>query len=469
MLKFYRFRRFCAFLIFINILLSACGTDTTAASSPVTKLVHTDQVTTNAANISVSAQTSTPVLQTAALPATPFPTLMTAPDSFSGTLAFQHVKKLAEDIGIRYVGTAGQNQSTDYLEGYYRSLAYKVERPVATYLSTKDKGSYLRYNNGAGKLDLKGIAVTYSGSGVLDAPLSYIGYGLAGQIPANSLNGKIALIMRGQITFEEKVSNAKNAGAKGVVIFNNIAGELETATLARQSDLPVLAINQENGQKLRELLDTNSNNLQVTLEVNLESTQASFSNVVAIRPSVKDTAPIIIIGGHYDSVAAGPGANDNASGTAVVMELGRVLALRYPKYEFRFIGFGAEEEGLVGSTAYVQALTPEERQRVVAMINIDMISVGDTLYIGGSPSLTRLAFNAASEVGVSNVAGMPADIANASDHAPFASAGMPVLFLNRENDPNYHRATDTLDKVLPKNLEMVGNIVIKVIENIPGN
>ena len=155
-----------------------------------------------------------------------------------------------------------------------------------------------------------------------------------------------------------------------------------------------------------------------------------------------------------------------ASGTAVVLELARVLKNKYPNYELRFIGFGGEEIGLIGSTEYVKGLNEAERKRIVAMVNIDMIAVGDTMQLEGSPELTKLAFGAASEVGVGNVQGTPPEFAGASDHAPFISAGIPALFLNRQTDPNYHRAGDTRDKVQARYLELTGQIVIKVIEKL---
>ncbi len=469
-------------LLVLVLVLTACGGDPTVEST-ATKLVHTEMQATNTAVV-----VTTPPATTTAAP-TPVPTTnstttapstnpttsttnltpISGPATFSGALALEHVKELATNIGIRAVGTPGHEKGADYLEGYFKQLGLKVERPIASFDQSDDKGSYLSYFGTDGQsVILKGNAVNYSGSAKVSGPLVYVGIGMDGQIPTASLKGKIALIMRGQISFNDKVQNAKKAGAIGVAIYNNVQGELDTATLGKQTDIPVVGLSDINGKKLRQLLDNSQSDFIINLETQIVSDKVSISNVVGVRPSSKNpaNAPVIIIGGHYDSVPAGPGANDNASGTAVTLELARVLQNQYPQFEFRFIGFGGEEIGLVGSGEYVKGLSADERKRVLAMINIDMVTVGSQLYIGGTPDLTKLAFGAASEVGAGNVQGLPSDLNGASDHASFAQAGIPVLFLNRENDPNYHRAGDTTDKVLPDRLEQIGNIVIKVIDKL---
>jgi len=479
MLKKYTLSTFL--VLVLSLMVVACGANPTVEPT-ATKLVHTEMQATNTPAVITTPPATTTAATIAPTVAPPTKVITTIPTTthlslspvdrsttFSGTLALAHVKELASKIGIRAVGTPGHELGADYLEGYFKQLGLKVERPIASFEQSDDKGSYLSYTGTDGQpVILKGNAVNYSGSAKVSGPLVYVGIGMDGQIPANSLKGKIALIMRGQISFNDKVQNAKKAGAIGIAIYNNVQGELDTATLGTPTDLPVVGLSDANGTKLRQLLDSNKNDFIINLETRIVTDKVSISNVIGVRPASKNpaTAPVIIIGGHYDSVPAGPGANDNASGTAVTLELAHVLQNQYHQYEFRFIGFGGEEIGLVGSGEYVKNLSAEERKRVVAMINIDMVTVGSQLYIGGSPDLTKLAFGAANEVGAGDVQGLPADLNGASDHASFAQAGIPVLFLNRENDPNYHRAGDTTDKVLPDRLEQIGNIVIKVIDKI---
>ena len=108
-------------------------------------------------------------------------------------------------------------------------------------------------------------------------------------------------------------------------------------------------------------------------------------NVVAFRPAdLKRKAqptPLVIVGAHYDAVTAGDGADDNASGVAVMLEVAERLAHFKIDYDVVFVAFGAEEAGLRGSAYYVSQMTQADRDRSIAMINFDSLIVGDKLYI----------------------------------------------------------------------------------------
>jgi aminopeptidase YwaD len=391
--------------------------------------------------------------------------------TFSGDNAYNHVKELAGTIGIRAAGTAGERKAGDYIENYFKQLGLATERPPVEFTTTRDNGSAFTYQDKNGQnVVLKGNALNLSGNGKLSAPLSYAGLGLDGQIPSGSLQGKIALVQRGQISFSEKVDNAVAAGAIGVVIFNSEDGPLNSATLSKPASVPVLGLSKTDGENLRDTIKAGTN-ISGELNVNITNTTLKMTNVLGLQPAVavRENAPILIIGGHYDSVPAGPGANDNASGTAVMMELARVLKDRYPRYEIRYLGFAGEEIGLAGSSEYVRTLSPAERQRIVAMINIDMISVGPQFLVGGTPELTQMGMNAAMAEGAGDVQVMPSRLAAASDHYPFQEAGIKVLFFNRQDDVNYHKPGDTPDKVQPERLAQTGRIVMKVIDGLLKN
>src|SRR5262249_56768081 len=98
--------------------------------------------------------------------------------------------------------------------------------------------------------------------------------------------------------------------------------------------------------------------------------QSTGANVVAVRQGGPKS---IVIGGHFDSVPAGPGANDNGSGTATTLELARVLAQAPTQFTLRFVAFDAEEIGLLGSSHYVAQLSDAERPSIVAVINLDLV------------------------------------------------------------------------------------------------
>jgi Zn-dependent M28 family amino/carboxypeptidase len=107
-------------------------------------------------------------------------------------------------------------------------------------------------------------------------------------------------------------------------------------------------------------------------------------NVIAERHGVNDNN-VVIAGAHLDSVVAGPGINDDGSGTSALLEIALKMANVEPQNTLRFAWWGDEEGGLVGSTAYVDGLSPEERDRIGLYLNFDMV---------GSPNYIFMTFDA---------------------------------------------------------------------------
>ena len=110
-----------------------------------------------------------------------------------------------------------------------------------------------------------------------------------------------------------------------------------------------------------------------------EGKTISSANVVAIKNG--NSSQEIIVGAHYDSTDAGPGADDNASGVAVMLEVAKLLQNVPTPYTIRFIAFGAGESGLLGSYAYLNQMSQEEFENVIAMIDLDSLIAGDMAYV----------------------------------------------------------------------------------------
>jgi len=189
----------------------------------------------------------------------------------------------------------------------------------------------------------------------------------------------------------------------------------------------------------------------------------SSRNVVAEKTGETYPGDIVIICAHYDSTSPSasrltlaPGADDNASGTAAVIEAARILALYPLDFTIRFIAFSAEEWGLYGSRAYAAA-AGLAGDRIVGVINLDMIA-----YANAMPEDLQVIVNAASGWladrfldAASSYGPLGATkTVNASfvysDHAPFWDGGYPALLAIEDdplNNPYYHKTTDTLDKL----------------------
>lgn len=169
---------------------------------------------------------------------------------------------------------------------------------------------------------------------------------------------------------------------------------------------------------------------------------------------------IYIIGGHYDSISertseAAPGAEDNATGAAAVLELARVFSDKKSKATLIFITFSGEEEGLVGSKAYVRTLTAGMKSRVKGVLTMDMIGYSkddseDVLLETASKFRPLLEQHAAAAKLVQGLRYYTSYNPFGSDHMPFIDNNIPAI-LTIDNDwgdyPAYHRTSDTIDKV----------------------
>jgi Zn-dependent M28 family amino/carboxypeptidase len=291
--------------------------------------------------------------------------------------------------------------------------------------------------------------------------------------------GNIALLQRGTCTFELKAENAAAAGAVGIVIFNQ--GETAdpgrqgipavTLTANNESGIPMLGTTYALGEQLAGLVP---GGLTMRVFANtLREIKTTF-NVLAETSSGNDNN-VVMVGGHLDSVSAGPGINDNGSGSAAILEVAEQMKNVKPNNTVRFAWWGAEESGLVGSDFYVNSLSQADRDRIALYLNFDMV---------GSPNYVRFVYDGSGDVGPAGPAGSTAieDLFNGfyasrglafeptpfdgrSDYGPFIAEGVDIpaggLFTGAEGmktlaqrdtyggiagqqyDPCYHEACDT--------------------------
>jgi Zn-dependent M28 family amino/carboxypeptidase len=183
-------------------------------------------------------------------------------------------------------------------------------------------------------------------------------------------------------------------------------------------------------------------------------------NVVADKPGVGTAArELIIVTAHLDSVnsaggvnAPAPGADDNASGSAGVLEMARVISNEALQHDLRFILFGGEEQGLHGSIQYVQGLPAADRSRIRAVINMDMIAPLNTstptvLLEGASISQSVMTSLATAATTYTSLVVQQSMNPFASDHVPFINALLPAVLTIEGADSsntNVHTANDTL-------------------------
>ncbi|MFI0240892.1 M28 family metallopeptidase [Streptomyces sp. NPDC016845] len=150
-------------------------------------------------------------------------------------------------------------------------------------------------------------------------------------------------------------------------------------------------------------------------------------NLVADWPG-GDTNQVVMAGAHLDSVTAGPGINDNGSGSAAVLETALAVSRAQfkPTKHLRFAWWGAEELGMVGSRNYVSSLALADRSRIAGYLNFDMIGSPNPGYFvyDDDPALEKVFKNYYAGLGIPTEIETEGD--GRSDHAPFKNAGIPV-------------------------------------------
>lgn len=308
-----------------------------------------------------------------------------------------------------------------------------------------------------------------------------------------------------------KATNAKNHGAVGLILVNDMGNHpgdpdallrLDDVSGPQEMSIPIIQVKtaivddwlKSSGHTLDDLrqqidkdLSTHSFALdpmtQVAMSVDIERIHRQVANVVGLLPGADPAVAdqYIIVGAHYDHLGLGQqhslaprevgqihhGADDNASGTSGVLELADVFSHspQRPRRSIVFVCFAGEELGLLGS-AYFANHPPFPIKQTVAMINMDMIGrvAKNKLYVSGtgtSPGFQKLVQNA------NHVLNFDISFSSsgygASDHTSFTAKEVPVLFFFSGLHSDYHKPSDTSDKIDAvegaRVVELAGNVV----------
>ncbi|KAJ1332066.1 aminopeptidase Y [Microdochium nivale] len=378
--------------------------------------------------------------------------------------------------GNRAFGGGGHNATVDWL---YDEL-------VATGFYNVVKQPFVElFSFGAATLDIAGNAyapgvMTYSPGtvGTVAAPVVAVSnLGCDAADYPTTLAGNIALISRGTCAFGAKALNAKAAGAVGALIYNNIEGTL-AGTLGGAGDYsPVVGLSLAEGNSILSALQAGPVTANLFVESVLEN-RTNYNVIAETKTGDKDN--VLVLGGHSDSVAAGPGINDDGSGTIGVWAVAKALSHFKINNAVRFAFWGAEEFGKLGSYYYVKQLnaTEGEINKIRAYLNFDMIASPN--YVLGIYDGDGGAFNFSGPAGSAQIEKefedfytangkpfVPSLFSGRSDYAGFIENGVPSggLFTGAEvlkteaeaamfggeagvaYDVNYHKAGDTIDNL----------------------
>ena len=387
--------------------------------------------------------------------------------------------------GNRAALTPGYEESARYVERTLRKAGYRTERDPFTFDREVVDAATLATGATTYEVDQMEFSPNAPAGGLtadLAAPTDPLGC-TADTWTGVDVAAKIALVSRGACPFATKAANAEAAGAAGVVIYNNVPDVQLFGTLGAEGvvSVPVAGVRQADGQALATALASGPVNVTLDLSSHVETAE-SFNVIAETRQGRDDN--VVMLGAHLDGVEEGPGINDNGTGSAAILEVAVQLAKSHTRHHntVRFAWWGAEELGLVGSTAYVDELATQEGElgRIATYLNYDM--VGSPNYIIGVYDADESTYPAPVEVPEGSIAteavltswfdsvGQPwvdTEFSGRSDYQAFILNGVPAsgLFSGADDvkteeevalfggtagithDPNYHSAGDNLSNV----------------------
>lgn len=389
--------------------------------------------------------------------------------------------------GNRAVGTSGYQASVDYVLSVLRQ-SVDCDVTVQPFdITNWQAGSAPKFS------EVSPTETSFTDFNLLD-------YSAAGNIsgniakPATAIGctnadwkdfpaGRIALVERGTCDFATKVGLANSFGAKAVLIYNNAATGSFTGSMGSPQPLIVFGISQAIGQQLQ-----STSNVVVRMVSDSSVSVVTTENVLCASRK-GNPASAIVVGSHLDSVPAGPGINDNGSGSSVNLELA-VQSTRHEiitESQIIFAWWAAEEKGLLGSKYFVQNATATGAIKDIALnLNFDMLA---------SPNGIRQVLNGAEaeDPSIRTASGviqqlfenffksghLPYEMKQfngRSDYGPFISTGIPAGGLatgaeviknatertifgglcNAPFDPCYHLYCDSIENVDMRYIEETG-------------
>ena len=445
-----------AALVALSVVLVACGdaSGSGPAAQPTELPVATATAAPQPTVAPEPAATSAPAPETASSPSptavadTPTPVPLNPEVERLSEKGLELLTKLTEEYSPRESGTDGERAAAEFIGKFLGDLGYRVEyQPVEVeHIPWDQEFISLVGDNG---LDLRGIPLASSGYGDVSAPLVSVARAFEEDIPEDGLHGAIALIERGEITFEEKVNRVADAGAVAAIIYNNERGNFRGA-LQSDGPIPAASLSQEEGVYVLNLLEDEPD---LAARVKVETVLLESQNVIAELDEQPSECGTVVMGGHYDSVANTQAAGDNGTGTVSLLVMAEELAKAHYEdseplpYALRLIFFGVEEIGLYGSRHYVDELSEEQQQDITAMLNFDAMGKGKAS-MEGSAHLGDLAADFAERNGI-ELDRNPVSESFGSDHASFLAVDIPALFFFGDDFSIINSPSDVLEEVDP--------------------
>ena len=333
--------------------------------------------------------------------------------------------------GNREPGTAGYTQSVDYVTAKLRREGFAVSTQSFQFNYFERLAQTLTVNGTAVPINI----IDYSPStpvGGVTAPIAVVPANVStapgctiGDYAKVGATGKIVLVERGGCTFAVKEQIAAQAGAVAEIIYNNVPGPLRAALSdPSQGHIPAGSVSQADGQTL-------AAEPGATLSLELRSfQQVRTSSDLVAQTRTGNPHNVVLINGNLDSIG-GAGENDNATGTAAMLQIARHLGA-WPRVTnaVRFVFTSAQEYSFAGAAAYLASLTVAQKQDIALDLNAEMIGSPNTAYFvldglpgAGSAAITQQFYSYFNATGVTTEA---APLSGRWDYNAFVGDGIPT-------------------------------------------
>ena len=380
-------------------------------------------------------------------------------------------------FGSRFGGTESEKQAVEYLAAKMREYGFENVHTEPFQYPGWTRGTTSCHVTSPTTLVLDCISLPYTGTSDVEAEVVDLGYGTPGEWESSKdrIKGRIVLVdakspvyFRRGIHRLEKYGRAVYHGAVGFIWMRDQGGFLaETGGLRPGAEIPGIGVSKETGELVKRMMRRGP--VKVRIKTQNEEHEFTTANVVGDIPGGTLRDHVIVIGAHFDGHDIATGSLDDASGAAVVLEAGRLLAQHRSGLArtVRLICFPVEEIGLFGSKAYVKQHT-EDLSLIDFMLNLDGagregdkgIALQD--FTGLIPFFKDAARDMKWPMIVDNAFGMH------SDMYPFSLAGVPsgnlsVMEAVRTGRDWGHTAADTMDKVSSRYLRSDAILVARAM------
>ena len=380
----------------------------------------------------------------------------------------------AANGGHRSAGTPGEAQTGDYAAARLAEAGWTISHTDVPFTYWEERAPALL---GAYRPRRDFVALHYSGAGDVTARVRTVGGGGCKPRAFRRFpRGRIALVTAAFCSFRSAAKRARRAGARAVIVGDFSGGPPTLGTLVRPDiPIPVVSVRLPIARRLAE------RRTPIHLRVDAVAEERVTRNVLAELPGT-EADEVVMAGAHMDGVRSGVGMNDNGSGVAALIEAGRrIAALPRGRRTVRLAFFAAHEPSMAGSIRYVRELPREERRRIRAFLNIDMVASPN-----GVPEIysSSRRLRSVLERRLRGAGRTPVDVP--SDHTPFLKARIPVAGIytgslepkNRrqarrwggtafkERDRCYHLACDDRDNISLRMLSLTTTATAGALEDL---